>query len=432
MNRRLRVLFLCSGNSCRSQMAEGWARHLKSDSIEAYSAGINVHGLNRVAVNVMAEAGVNIAQYRSKSLHDLGRVQFDYVVTVCTHADEQCPVFPGPARVIHVPFDDPPALAANLCDEEAAMNVYRRVRDEIRAFVEDLPRGLEKGPETMSNASAAEAAEEMRAIVREGYGQIAREGGSCCKPAQKSCCGGGDAEALAKNIGYDAAELAVLPDGANMGLSCGNPTAIAELKPGEVLVDLGSGGGFDAFIAGRKVGEQGRVIGVDMTPDMITKARRNLKTYVERTGLSNVEFRLGEIEHLPVPDDTADAIISNCVINLSPDKPQVWHEIARVLKPGGRVAVSDIALLHPLPEELRKMAEAIVGCVAGAVLASETERMAREAGLVDIVLTPKAGYVDSMTDVNDPLYARVIQSLPQGTKPGDFITSLYVTARKRS
>ena len=176
-----------------------------------------------------------------------------------------------------------------------------------------------------------------------------------------------------------------------MGLSCGNPAALAALKPGEVVLDLGSGGGFDVFIAGRKVGATGRAIGVDMTPEMLAKARRNIAGYRKETGLDNVEFRLGEIEHLPVADNSVDVIISNCVINLSPDKPQVWREMARVLKPGGRVAVSDMALLKPLPPEVRKMVEALVGCVAGAVLVSETGRMASEAGLTGIDLKVKTG-----------------------------------------
>ena len=157
-----------------------------------------------------------------------------------------------------------------------------------------------------------------------------------------------------------------MPDGANLGLSCGNPAALAALKSGEVVLDLGSGGGFDVFIAGRKVGASGRAIGVDMTAEMISRARGNAASYREQTGLDNVEFRLGEIEHLPVADYSVDVIISNCVINLSPDKPQVWREIGRVLKPGGRVAVSDIALLKPLPPEIVKMVEAMVGCIAEA------------------------------------------------------------------
>src|SRR5437867_59687 len=173
-----------------------------------------------------------------------------------------------------------------------------------------------------------------------------------------------------------------------MGLSCGNPNALASLMPGEVVLDLGSGGGFDVFIAGRKVGASGRAIGVDMTSEMLQKARKNLATYRQSSGLDNVEFRLGEIEHLPLADASVDVVISNCVINLSPDKPQVWREIARVLKPGGRVAVSDLALLKPLPPAVVGMVEALAGCVAGAALVSETERMARDAGLADIALNP--------------------------------------------
>jgi SAM-dependent methyltransferase len=271
--------------------------------------------------------------------------------------------------------------------------------------------------------------EAVREKVREGYGAIARQGESCCGPV-KSCCGGGNAEAIATVAGYDAAELAALPDGANMGLSCGNPTAIAELKPGEVVVDLGSGGGFDVFIAARKVGPTGKSIGVDMTADMIAKARRNAASFRETTGLDNVEFRLGEIEHLPLADSSVNVIISNCVINLSPEKDQVWREMARVLKPGGRVAISDLALVRPLPKEVLTMVEALIGCVAGAVLVEETERMAREAGFTDIVLARKTEYVDSLTEWQDPLYRKILEYLPADAKPSDFITSLYVAAKK--
>lgn len=292
-----------------------------------------------------------------------------------------------------------------------------------------LPKVNLKGSTDMkSNVPDAEA---VREKVREGYGRIAREDGSCCGAAAASpCCGGSRADNLPAAIGYSDEELAALPEGANMGLSCGNPTALASLKPGEVVLDLGSGGGFDVFIAGRKVGPTGRAIGVDMTPDMLAKARRNVAVYRERTGLDNVEFRLGEIEYLPVPDASVDVVISNCVINLSPDKPQVWREIARVLKPGGRVAVSDLALLRPLPEVIREKVEALVGCVAGAVLVEETERMAREAGLANIVLESKPGYVDAMTQWQDPLYREIAQHLPKGAKPGDYVTSLSISAEK--
>jgi len=217
-----------------------------------------------------------------------------------------------------------------------------------------------------------------------------------------------------------------------MGLSCGNPAAIAQLREGEKVLDLGSGGGFDCFVAGPRVGASGRVIGVDMTAEMIAKARRNLSIYREQTGLDNVEFRLGEIEHLPVADASVDVVISNCVINLSGEKNQVWREIARVLRPGGRAAVSDLALRRPLPEAVRADVEALVGCVAGAVLVDETRRAAEAAGLVDVVVTEKREYIDAMEQWQDPLYQRIIAALPAGSKIGDYVTSLDVTARAKA
>lgn len=295
---------------------------------------------------------------------------------------------------------------------------------------------------------AVDDAERVREVVRAGYGAIAARGGWSAAPAKGDaaggCCGAASVggaggccgpanfspEALAAAIGYSAEDLAATPEGANMGLSCGNPTAIASLRPGEVVVDLGSGGGFDCFVAGPKVGASGRVIGVDMTAQMISKARANAASHRAQTGLDNVEFRLGEIEHLPVADASADVVISNCVINLSPDKAQVWREIARVLKPGGRVAVSDLALLKPLPETVRADLEQLVGCVAGAALVDDTRRMAEAAGLVDIRLVSKPEYIESMTDWQDPLYRSLIGRLPAGSRASDYITSLDVTARK--
>ena len=270
-------------------------------------------------------------------------------------------------------------------------------------------------------------AEEIRRIVRRGYARIAERGGSCCG---SGTCSGTKPTALAKTVGYSEEELNALPEGANMGLSCGNPTALAGLKAGEVVLDLGSGGGFDVFIAGRKVGKRGRAIGVDMTPEMVSKARGNTASYTKQTGLANVEFRLGEIEHLPAADGSVDVVISNCVINLSPDKAQVWREVARVLRPGGRVAISDLALLRPLPAKIVKMVEALVGCVAGAVLVKDTERLARAAGLTDIVLTANPDYAAGMENWKDPVYRKIIRNLPRGTRAAEFITSLSVAARK--
>ncbi len=270
----------------------------------------------------------------------------------------------------------------------------------------------------------SESNEKVRETVRQGYTQIAQGGTS-------SCCGSSVPDKLAEGIGYTSQELEGLPEGANMGLSCGNPTAIANLQPGQTILDLGSGGGFDVFIAAKKVGPKGRAIGVDMTAEMIGKARAGISKFTEKTGLSNVEFRLGEIEHLPVADASIDVIISNCVINLSPDKQQVWREIARVLKPGGKACISDLALKKPLPESLLKSVAALVSCVAGAVLVDQTIEMAQQADLSDIQIHEKTYNIDVMADCNDPLYRQVTEYLPEGTQLGDYIVSIDITAFKK-
>lgn len=268
----------------------------------------------------------------------------------------------------------------------------------------------------------------VRDAVRTGYASIASgERTLCCGP---SCCGS-DPGQLARAIGYDVATLEALPDGADMGLSCGNPIAIASLTAGEVVLDLGSGGGFDVFQAGPKVGTSGRVIGVDMTPEMLSKARRNVEHYRKNTGLDNVEFRLGEIEHLPVPDAAVDVVISNCVINLSPNKPQVWREIFRVLKPGGRIAVSDLALLQPLPSAIQKNLAALVGCVAGAALIDDIKAGLESAGFSSIQLTPKLEYVRQMQEWQDPVYKELVESLPGGQLT-EYLVSLNIEAQKKS
>ena len=263
---------------------------------------------------------------------------------------------------------------------------------------------------------------------------MARADSSCCTPSSETrgCCApAADPTAIAAAIGYDTAELArILPEGANLGLSCGNPGAIAALKAGETVLDLGSGAGFDAFLCGPKVGPSGHIIGVDMTPDMLAKARHNITGYTQRTGLNNVEFRMGEIEHLPIADASIDVVISNCVINLSTEKPQVWEEISRVLKPGGRVAVSDMVLLKPLPSAVLIAIEAYVGCVAGASSVEELRNMLTQAGLSKISLVPKAAYVDTLTMKNDPLYKNIRSALPEGSTPADYITSMEITATK--
>ncbi|MDV2989048.1 MAG: arsenite methyltransferase [Dehalogenimonas sp.] len=219
---------------------------------------------------------------------------------------------------------------------------------------------------------------EIKSYVKERYGGIARSGGGC--GCGSGCCGSPAPDTIAKVIGYAEEDLAAVPDGANLGLGCGNPTAIAALQPGETVLDLGSGAGFDAFLAARQVGPTGQVIGVDMTPDMLSRAKAN----AVKGGFSNVEFRQGEIENLPVASGTVDTIISNCVINLSPDKPKVFAEAFRVLKPGGRIAVSDIVLTEALPDYVRDSVSAYTACVAGAILKEEYLDALRQAGFQNI------------------------------------------------
>src|ERR1700747_320296 len=229
---------------------------------------------------------------------------------------------------------------------------------------------------------------EIKELVRARYGGIAEAtGASCCVPAN-SCCGEiapGTPADKSRQMGYSEAELAAVPDGANLGLGCGNPQAIAALNPGEVVVDLGSGAGFDCFLAANQVGATGRVIGVDMTHEMLKKAREN----AAKISASNVEFRLGELEHLPVADNTADAILSNCVINLVPDKAQVFREAFRVLKPGGRLAISDVVNIAPLSPELKADTALLCGCIAGAAPVEQIETWLAQAGFVGVALSPR-------------------------------------------
>jgi arsenite methyltransferase len=309
--------------------------------------------------------------------------------------------------------------------------------------------------------------EKVREAVRQRYGKVARAGGvnpgagqevsccglgetpaetdqtaSCCGPVQistemseaasccgpshvsietaqtASCCGPSDfsVEKMSQIMGYSKEDLQSVPEGANMGLGCGNPVALASLKAGETVVDLGSGGGFDCFLAAKEVGETGNVIGVDMTPDMVSKARKN----AEKMGTGNVEFRLGEIENLPVADNTADIIMSNCVINLSPDKLSVYRDAFRVLKPGGRLVISDIVATAQLPDEIRSNMALVSSCIGGASTIEETEKLLAEAGFQDIKIAPKDHSREIIREW-DP--ARSEQAL-------DYVVSAYIEAIK--
>lgn len=243
---------------------------------------------------------------------------------------------------------------------------------------------------TTSDPASRSDADSVRRQVRSDYARVAQasDAGDCCGEAA-GCCGVSDEvqinSLISVRLGYSQADLDLTPEGADMGLGCGNPRAIASLREGEAVIDLGSGGGFDCFLAAPEVGDKGRIIGIDMTPDMLSKARNN----ADRGNYGNVEFRLGEIEHLPVADATADVIISNCVINLSPDKPQVFREAFRVLKPGGRLAISDVVATAELPEEMKADTILHSGCMAGAAMIDDLEAMILAAGFADIRIAPK-------------------------------------------
>jgi arsenite methyltransferase len=250
--------------------------------------------------------------------------------------------------------------------------------------------------------------DDVREAVREQYGKVARSNGSCCT------AGCGSSAEASRKLGYSADDLASVPEGANMGLGCGNPQAIAELRPGETVLDLGAGGGFDCFLAAKQVGAGGRVIGIDMTPDMVSKARANAR----QIGARNVEFRLGEIERLPVADSSVDVILSNCVINLSPDKRSVFEEAFRVLKPGGRLAISDVVATAELPAAIVAQVELLTGCVAGAARV-ETLRE----------LLASAGFTGVRIDIREESRAFIGEWMP-GTGAERYVASATVKAEK--
>ena len=264
-----------------------------------------------------------------------------------------------------------------------------------------------------------------RQEVRSAYAKVANaSNNSESTGIESSCCGVSDDSAIntliSTRLGYSHDDLAKVPSGADMGLGCGNPRAIASLQPGEVVVDLGSGGGFDCFLASHEVGEKGVVIGIDMTPDMVSKARNN----AVKGGYNNVEFRLGEIENLPIADGTADVIISNCVINLSPNKAQVFKETFRVLKPGGRLAISDVVATVELPEAMRNDPALIAGCMGNASLITELEEMIKAAGFSNVRIEPKdeskefIRYWAPGHNVTDYVVSATIEAVKPGCVPG--------------
>ena len=269
----------------------------------------------------------------------------------------------------------------------------------------------------------------IKKVVREGYAKIAKQGSSCCAPLT-SCCGSTElAQGISKSIGYTEEELKAVPEGANLGLGCGNPVALASLREGEVVLDLGSGAGFDSFLAADRVGETGKVIGVDMTPEMLEKAKEN----AEKGNYRNIEFRLGEIENLPVADNSVDVVISNCVINLSPDKARVFTEAFRVLKPGGRLMVSDIVLLKELPDFIKKSIEAYIGCLSGAMMRDEYIGTIKAAGFQEVSIIDETSFpIEGIA--NDPTAKTIIKNLeipPEKiTEVANSVISMKVSAVK--
>jgi arsenite methyltransferase len=250
---------------------------------------------------------------------------------------------------------------------------------------------------------------DIKKQVRKRYAQAAKTKASCCIPSSSPCCSGQpelDQEKTSQMVGYSSKELAGIPEDANLGLGCGNPTALASLKAGETVLDLGSGGGIDCFLAAKKVGPTGRVIGVDMTPEMLDRARENAR----KTETANVEFRLGEIENLPVADNSVDVILSNCVINLSTDKPRVFREAFRVLRPGGRMMISDLALKKPLPKAVRDSVEAYVACIAGALVKNDYLDAIREAGFKDVKVVSEKLFPPELV-LEDSLAPEIIKKL---------------------
>jgi arsenite methyltransferase len=423
-----KVLVVCTGNSCRSQMAEGWVRHDLGDRVEVFSAGTHPWIVHPLAREVMQEAGVDLSTHASKSVLQFAGEELDLVITVCDSAREECPVFPRAKRSVHERIADPVMLDL---EGEERMQAFRRTRDEIREKIVGVVRrefgaGAPKGDDMPE--------QEIKSAVRKHYATIAegdRQGGGAPAAASGgSCCSSAAPADLSRKIGYGERDLAEVPEGANLGLGCGNPVALASLREGEVVVDLGSGAGFDCFLAARRVGDSGRVIGVDMTHEMLEKARENAR----KGGYKNVEFRLGEIENLPVADGTADVILSNCVINLSTDKGRVFRESFRVLKRGGRLMVSDLVLNKPLPESVRRSVEGYAGCISGALLKEEYLGAVRAAGFSEVGIVEESIYPvgSSSPDATEQALFRDDQVTPEEMRQAEeAVVSVKVKATKR-
>ena len=409
----MKILILCTGNSCRSQMAEGFLRSFDS-RLEVFSAGTHpAPHANPNAVAAMKEVGADISQNRPKNVDLFVADPFDYVITVCGGAKEVCPAFTGYVKNrLHIGFDDP-ADAVGTAQE--VMAVYRKVRDEIKEVFWTFYQ------ERIKPAMDQEAAR-LKEIVKEKYGKIASERNdqnqvSCC--GATSCCGDVDytifSEDYSKSNGYN-------PD-ADLGLGCGIPTDFANIQAGDHVLDLGSGAGNDCFVARAIVGESGKVTGLDFTGEMIDKANANNK----KLGYTNVEFLRGDIENIPLLADHFDVVISNCVMNLVPDKRKAFAEISRVLRKGGHFCISDVVIKGNLPAMLKQDAEMYAGCLSGAIQMEAYLEIIENMGFKNVVVHKEKSI--AIPDSTLKKYLSSVESPKfKNEKPGIF--SITISAYK--
>lgn len=365
----MKILILCTGNSCRSQMAHGFLQSF-DENLQVFSAGTEpAKQINEKAVQVMQEIGIDISSHSPKQVDQYLHEIWDYVITVCGEANESCPAFSGKVKTrLHIGFEDPSNAKGS---EEFIMSEFHRVRDEIKKEFENFYRNKIKITIMKSD--------DLKNVVKEKYSEIALQNKqqnetSCCGVGS-SCCGVDYtifSESYEKLQGYNT--------DADLGLGCGLPTEYAKIKKGDTVIDLGSGAGNDCFVARAIVGEVGMVIGIDMTEAMINKAIANS----DKLGFKNVQFRLGDIENMPITANKADVVISNCVLNLVPDKQKAFSEIFRVLKCNAHFSISDVVLIGTLPENIAKAAEMYAGCVSGAIQKDEYLSIIEKTGFVNI------------------------------------------------
>jgi len=407
----MKILILCTGNSCRSQMAHGWLQFFDK-SLDVHSAGTEpAPRVNSKAVKVMAEAGIDISNHYPKNVDRYLNKEWDYVITVCGGANESCPAFTGKVKHrIHIGFDDPSHATGT---DEFIWSEYHRVRDEIKQqfydfYLQNLKPGIEE-------------AMDAKEIVKEKYSQIALQDNTSEKSScySSSCCSSSGFSTFSDS--YETLK-GYAPE-ADLGLGCGLPTEFAQIKEGDTVVDLGSGAGNDCFVARALVGESGKVIGIDMTDAMIEKAKVNAK----KRNYNNIEFLLGDIENIPLKENEADVVISNCVLNLVPDKQKAFSEIFRILKPGAHLSVSDVVLEGELPENIKQANEMYAGCVSGAVQKDEYLRIMSDSGLTNIIIQK-----EKVIAVPDEILLNYLsqQELDEYKNSGKGIFSITVYAQK--